>query len=140
TVTITATDEDGASTTTTFPLTVNEVLPSVGISGPAMVNEGSPYTLSLSFSDPGAHTPPSWTINWGDGTTATLVNNPSSATHVYADGPNSSTISARATTDDGTFAAGNTVTVSIQNVAPQLTVNNPAVVVNEGQTATNGGT
>ena len=38
-----------------------------------------------------------------------MTGNPSSVTHVYADGPNSYTVSATATDEDGTFAAGNTV-------------------------------
>src|SRR6185436_18996712 len=56
-----------------------------------------------------------------------------------ADGPNSYTISASATDEDGTFAAGNTVSVAVQNVAPSLMVDNASVTVNEGQTATNTG-
>src|SRR5207245_8208385 len=59
---------------------------------------------------------------------------------VYADGPASYAISASVTTDDGTFAAGNSVAVSVQNLPPVLAVAGSAVAVNEGQTATNGGT
>src|SRR5207244_9318883 len=101
TVIITATDDDGATSTTSFQLTVNDVSPSASISGPAAIAEGSAYTLSLSFSDPGVDPVQMWTINWGDGTTVNVAGNPPSATHVYADGPNGYTIRASASNDDG---------------------------------------
>src|SRR5262249_17481063 len=89
--------------------------------------------------DPGVDPVQGWTITWGDGTVDNLAGNPSTATHVYADGPASYTILASVTTDDGTFA-GNSVAVSVQSLPPSLTVNGTAVAVNEGQTATNSGT
>ena len=72
------------------------------------MNEGSTYTLNLSSSDPGADTITSWTINWGD-SIEIVSGNPASVTHTYADGDANYTISATATDEDGTFAAGNTV-------------------------------
>lgn len=137
TVTITATDEDGGETTATFSLTVNNVAPTLAISGAASVNEGSSYSLGLSSSDPGADTIASWTINWGDGNTQVVTGNPSSVNHTYADGTNNYTISATATDEDGTFAAGNTVGVTVNNVAPTLTLSG-AASVNEGSSYTLG--
>jgi Ca2+-binding RTX toxin-like protein len=140
-VTITATDEDGGSTNVSFNLTVNNVAPTLAISGGSDVNEGASYTLNLASSDPGADTISSWTINWGDGS-ETVTGNPTSVTHIYADGNALSnyTISATATDEDGTYAAGNTVAVSVNNVDPTITVDNASVTVDEGQTATNSGT
>src|SRR5699024_6406459 len=65
TVTITATDEDGGSTQVTFDLVVNNVAPTLSISGNAAVSEGATYTLTLSSTDPGADAISSWTITWG---------------------------------------------------------------------------
>ena len=125
-VTITASDEDGGSTDVTFQLTVNNVAPTLAISGAASVDEGSTYTLNLSSSDPGADTISQWTIDWGDGSEV-VSGNPSSVTHVYADGNATSnyTISATATDEDGTYAAGNTVAVSVANVAPTANASGP---------------
>jgi hypothetical protein len=139
TVTITATDEDGGSTSVTFDLTINSVAPTLAISGAADVDEGENYTLNLSSFDPGDDTITSWTINWGDGIEV-VSGNPTSVSHTYVDGDASYTISASATDEDGTFAAGNTVAVAVHNLDPTLTVNNGAVTVDEGQTATNSGT
>ena len=100
-------------------MTVHNVAPTLTISGAADVNEGALYTLNLSSTDPGTDTITSWTINWGDGIEV-VTGNPSSVTHTYADGANSYTISATATDEDGTFAAGNTVAVTVNNVAPTL--------------------
>ena len=95
-------DDDGGFTDYTTIISVNNVAPTLTISGAANVNEGAIYTLNLSSSDPGTDTITSWTINWGDGTQV-VTGNPSSVTHTYADGPNSYTISATATDEDGTF-------------------------------------
>ncbi len=102
--------------------------PSLAISGAASVNEGSTYTLNLSASDPGADPISNWTINWGDGSLAQDVSgNPSFATHIYADGPNSFTIRATATDQDGTFGA-NTVNVIVNNVPPSIPVSGARTV------------
>src|SRR5262249_18331701 len=95
--------------------------PTFAISGAASVNELSTYTPSLSASEPG-HTTSNWLTTWGDGNTQTITGNPSSATHTYATGPHSYTISATATDDVSTYTAGNTVAVSVLHVTPTLTL------------------
>src|SRR5262249_38014746 len=122
-ITVDLMDEDGTflDRANTLQVTVDNVAPTLTISGATTVNEGAPYTLNLSSSDPGTDTITSWTINWGDGSPQTVTGNPSQATHVYADGPHDHTISATATDEDGTFAAGNTVLVHVNNMPPKLT-------------------
>ena len=56
-------------------------------------------------------------------------------THVYPDGPNDYIISATATDEDGTYAAGNTVAVHVANVAPTIALTG-AGSVNEAATYT----
>jgi hypothetical protein len=132
TILATATDEDGTYAANSFPVIVNNVVPTLRISGASNVLEAATYTLKLSSSDPGADTIQRWTINWGDGLpTEIIVGNPTSATHVYSDGPATRTISATATDEDDTFAALNTVTVTVGDVAPLLTISGPASA-NEG--------
>jgi Concanavalin A-like lectin/glucanases superfamily/PKD domain/Matrixin len=89
----------------TTSITVNNVPPTLGISGATSVDEGAPYTLNLSATDPGTDTITGWTITWGDGNTQAVSGNPSSVTHTYADSPNDYTITATATDEDGTYAA-----------------------------------
>src|SRR5262249_7963235 len=114
----------------TVGVTVHNVAPTLAISGASDVNEGSSYTLGLSSFDPGTDTIASWTINWGD-TTEVVSGNPASAAHTYADGDATYTITATATDEDGTFAAGNTVDVTVHDVAPTLAISG-ASDTNEG--------
>src|SRR5262245_64103599 len=68
-----------------------------------------------------------WVVTWGDGTTSTVMGNPSSVTHVYADGDADYTISATAADEDGTWNA-NSLAVHVRNVAPTLTIAGPSAV------------
>jgi hypothetical protein len=138
-VQVSVTDSAGGIGTDELLVTVNNVAPTLTIAGAGSVDEGGTYALSLSSSDPGTDTISSWTINWGDGGSDTVSGSAASASHVYADGPNAYTITATATDEDGTFAA-NSLVVSVNNVAPAVTVDHATVTVNEGQTATNSGT
>src|SRR5262249_21220088 len=92
----------------------------LNVSGAASVAEGSPYTLNLSAHGPGSESITGWIIDWKDGSTQAVSGNPPSVTHAYADGPNSYTISATASNAQGTFAADNTVGVTVENVAPNV--------------------
>ena len=125
-VSATATDEDGTFSSNSIAVTVDDVAPTLVISGAASVDEGGVYTLSLSSSDPGADTITSWTIDWGDGSEV-VAGNPSSATHTYADGTVNYTVSATATDEDGTFSS-NSISVAVANVAPTLTISGAASV------------
>src|SRR5262249_4123326 len=107
----------------------------LNLSGAASVNEGSAYTLNLSSSypasDPDSDTIGSWMITWGDGSVQTVTGNPASVPHTYTDGPNTYTITATAGDDDGSYAAGNTVRVAVNAVAPSLSLSG-ATSVAEG--------
>jgi VCBS repeat-containing protein len=83
TVTITAEDDDGAVTTTTFELQVDDVAPVFEISGDSTVTVGEKYTLDLIAIDPGDDPVTSWLIDWGDGTQETIDGDLSSASHIY---------------------------------------------------------
>jgi Ca2+-binding RTX toxin-like protein len=136
TVTVSIEDDDAGMGNDSLTVMVSNVAPTLAISGDSAVAEGAPYTLNLASRDPGADTIKDWAIIWGDGSVETVSGNPSYVTHVYAEGPNSYTISATATDEDGTYDAGNTVGVSVGNVAADL--QNLAVTpsINENDIAT----
>ena len=118
-VSATAIDEDGGHTSNQLTVNVYNVAPPLTIDGPATVDEGATYTLSL---DSGAPFVTSWTIDWGDGTGPEVIaGDPGSATHVYADGPASWTIAATATDGVDTWPS-NSVNVTVHDVAPTLNV------------------
>ncbi len=91
--------------------------------------------MSISKSDPRALSGDD-TILGGDGNVETVSGNPSSVTHVYAEGPNTYTISATGTDEDGTYDAGNTVGVSVTNVAADLQNLTVTPSINENDIAT----
>ncbi len=117
-VTITATDGDAVVAEIAFDLTVNNVAPTLSISGDPTVNEGSTYTLNLFSDDPGDDTISGWEINWGDGTIQSVVGNPPSAAHTYADGTRNYTVLATVTDEDGSYEAEATGTNAIVALDP----------------------
>src|SRR5205823_6588421 len=71
---------------------VNNVAPSITISGAASVNEGSTYSLTLgAVSDPGTDTVSGYIVHWGDGNSDSYTRN-GAKTHTYADGPSSQAV------------------------------------------------
>jgi VCBS repeat-containing protein len=122
------TDNGGSDTSAvqTFTITIDDAVPTLAIGGDSSTDEGSSYSLTLSATDPDPIE--QWTITWGDGDVQTVSGNPPSVSHVYADGPNDFTIRATATDEDGTYDAGNTVAVSVNNVAPTLALGGSSVV------------
>src|SRR5262249_26760545 len=125
TVTLTVSDGQGGSTSDSLVVTVLNVAPTLTLSGASAANEGSTYTLNLSASDPGQDTIASWTITWGDGNVQTVSGNPGSGSHTYGDGPGTVTISATARDEDGTYNAGNSLNVTVNNVAPTASLSGP---------------
>ena len=114
-------DDDGDVGTATTDVTVINVAPTVEAGPDDIINEGSTFTNSGSFSDPGADT---WTatVNYGDGTEILpLMLNPDSTfalNHVYGDnGAYTVTVTVN---DDDEGVGINTVKVTVNNVAPTV--------------------
>jgi len=99
---------------------VNNVAPTLNLSGGGSVAEGALYTLAITHSDPGDDTIANYSIDWGDGgaattlTAAELAALSGSVTHSYADGAaagTARTITVSATDEDGTWTQTKAVTV-----------------------------
>ncbi len=88
--------------------------PTATIAGPATVDEGSNYVLSLSTSNLGSLSVDHWTVDWGDGDT-TVPGSDSTADHVYADGPNNYTIEASATLSNSTVVEANQSSTTVSD-------------------------
>ncbi|MFH1725909.1 MAG: PKD domain-containing protein, partial [Elusimicrobiota bacterium] len=135
TVTLTVTDDDGGTDTETFAVTVENVAPTVDAGVDQTVSEG--YVVSLppsTFNDLGTSDTHTATINWGDGTateagavTETPFGPPGSTagadgtvdgSHVYADN-GVYTVTVTVTDDEGA-ATPDTLTVTVENVAPTV--------------------
>ena len=102
---------------------VNNVAPSIAISGAANVNEGSAYSLTLgAVTDPGTDTVSSYVVHWGDGSDDTYATN-GAKSHTYADG-------AARPPDHGRPGRrgrhlprpANALSVHVNNVAPSIAI------------------
>jgi hypothetical protein len=138
TVTITATDSDGASNSTSFALTVNNVAPSVAADNAALaVNEGATASNTGTVSDPGADTV---ALSSSVGTVTDNGNGTWSWSFATADGPDDSqTVTITAIDSDGA-SNSTTFSLTVNNMAPTVARDNASVTVNEADTANNTGT
>ena len=132
TISATATDEDGTyAAGNTVAVTVNNVAPTLALSGAATSMKGR-ATRSACLRRIRARTRSASGRSTGATRPQIVSGNPSSVTHTYADGDASYTISATATDEDGTYHAGNTVHVTVHNVAPTLAISGAATSTKVG--------
>ncbi|NQY18760.1 MAG: hypothetical protein HRT39_15490, partial [Alteromonas sp.] len=127
-ISLIVTDEDGTYTAATLGVAVNDVAPSITVSGASETDEGSVYTLTLAdLVEPGDDPVSEYLIDWGDGSAVQSVTELGDVTHTFADGDSSATISVQIVNDEGTFDGG-TVDVTINNIAPTTSVSSDASV------------
>lgn len=133
TVTVTVTDKDGASTPSSFGVTVRNVAPTVSAAPPQTVDEGSTLALATAtFNDKGTADTHTATIDWGDATAVDTgaatehpfgppgstagANGSVAGSHSYADN-GSYTVRTCVTDDDGATTCATFVT-TVNNVPP----------------------
>jgi VCBS repeat-containing protein len=125
-VSVTLTDSDLAPDSDGVDVTVNNVAPVVTAAANQSANEGAATSFNLgSFTDPGADSPWAVTVNWGDASSNTTFNQSATgslgtASHTYADGPATRTVTVTVTDKDGASHSA-TFTVTVANVAPVVT-------------------
>ena len=107
-----------------FTINVSDQAPVLSLSGPGTVQTGDVYTLNLGATDPGTDTISQWDIDWGDGSTETVVGNPASVTHTFGSAANV-IVSATATNEDGTFASNN-LAVAVSGTKKVVGAKSPA--------------
>ena len=137
TVTITATDSDNLATQTSFNLTINNLVPTVGVDlASVTVAEGATANNTGTYGD--ANGDPV-TVTASLGTITDNNNGTWSWSYDTTDGPDeSATVTITATDGDGA-ASQTTFALTVDNVAPGVGVNSASVAVIEGNTATNSG-
>ena len=110
-VTVTVTDDGSgqAAGVDTLDITVENLAPTINLGGSGAVQEGSMYTLDADpLFDPGDDTITAYSIDWGGRNGGRGIspqpNSPSNGQlqHLYLDGPDTVTLSASVTDEDGT--------------------------------------
>ena len=134
---MTITDDDTGAGTASKIVKVSNVNPSVTAPANQTANEGASTSFSLgSFGDPGADSPWSVDVDWGDATahstfSKTAVGSLGSQSHTYADNtvPPSTgyTVTVKVTDKDGGIGTA-TFKITVSNVAP--TTNTPSFTFN----------
>jgi PKD repeat protein len=133
TVTVTVTDDDGGVGSDSLTVTVNNVAPAVDAGPDSRFDEGSSFVSSGLFTDPGADT---WmaTVDYGDGSNVQALSLSADKTfavsHLYGDN-GVYTVTVTVTDDDGSVGS-DTMTVTVNNVAPVVDAG-PDATINEGR-------
>jgi uncharacterized delta-60 repeat protein len=116
-VSLTATDKDGGSGTASQNLTVSNVAPTAGISGPSSASTNQSCTFTLTASDPSPVDQAAgftFTINWGDGSTQTVAGASGvQVSHTFQN-PATYLVQVTATDKDGGVSAAASQTITIQ--------------------------
>jgi hypothetical protein len=128
-------DKDGGFSESSIALTIQEVAPSLNLTGNNTVAEGSNYNLNLSVIDPGNDSISRWIVDWNDGTVTTVEGATPSLTHQFTDS-GAKTITVQAIDNDGVYTA--TKAVNVTNVAPQVQNLTATATTEGGATILNG--
>ena len=121
TVTLTVTDNEGATGNDTALVTVVNVAPIVKGGADQDADEGDTVGISATFTDPSAADTHIATIDWDDGSLDTVIDpafSPLSASHVYTD-DGTFFVTVTITDNDGGFGS-DTLEVDVDNVAPDV--------------------
>ena len=117
TISVTVQDNSGGLVTKTLPITVNPAPPVADAGNDQSANEGQTVTFAGTFTDQSVQDTHTIAWDFGDGTTASGTLTP---THAYAD---NGTYTAKLTvTDSDQQSSSDTLTVTVANVEPTLTV------------------
>jgi uncharacterized delta-60 repeat protein len=121
-VALTATDQDGASASTSQTLAVTNVPPNAALNGPATGVRAQPLTFTLTASDPSTVDQAAgftFTINWDDGTSQTIAGpSGTQVQHAYQ-ASGTYAVNVTATDEDGASGAAAMQTETIQAVQVQ---------------------
>jgi large repetitive protein len=128
-VVLTVTDKDGATTTKTEVVKVDNVLPSIiNVTKPAKINEGQSVQFSATATDPGSIDTLTYKWNFGDGT-ATVTGQ--TINHTFVDNGIYNTVLTVTDKDGG--ATQQAIEIKVDNVAPTIASIIKPAQVNEGQ-------
>jgi PKD repeat protein len=122
-------DSDGAVTTQTVDVTVNNVAPTIAnITKPNQINEGQAVEFKATATDAGINDTLTYSWNFGDNTTAVAGQN---AIHTFADNGNYNVVLTVTDKDGGVTTQ--TTAVKVDNVTPVIVSITKPTQLSEGQ-------
>jgi large repetitive protein len=128
-VVLTVTDKDGAATTKSEAVKVDNVLPSiVNVTKPAKINEGQSAQFSATATDPGSIDTLTYKWNFGDGTAAVTGQ---TVNHTFVD--NGTYNAVLTVTDKDGGVSQQAIEIKVDNVAPTIASIVKPAQINEGQ-------
>ena len=148
TVNVTVTDDDTGNDMAMQTVTVDNVAPEITFFNvfPSPLDEGGGVTLQLAFDDPGTLDNHTVDIDWGDGSGIETINLGDGelslvTSHIYLDDnptgdPTNDYTVTVTVDDDDTGGASAMQTVTVDNVAPEITLFSVTTPVNENGIAT----
>ncbi len=130
-------DKDGGQSDYTTTFIVNDVAPTITLTGASTAIEGQVYSLNIEVTDPGDDAILGYQIQWDENSpfVALQPNALTDIEHRYTDSSTAATITVAVETNEGIFTA--TKTISVANVAPTLT--NLASAASDGSATVNEG-
>ncbi len=131
-ITLTVKDKDGATTTQTTSVKVDNVAPIiVSIFKPELIKEGQQIEFQATATDVGLNDSLTYNWNFGDNTNIVVGQN---ATHSFADNGNYD-VTLTVTDKDGGVTT-QSVVAKVDNVAPTIVSITKPTIINEGQSVT----
>ena len=129
TIILTVEDENGASSTQTLDITVNNIAPAIAsIAGATNINEGETVTYTASVSDPGDdELTYNWTVN---GEPISNESDPETIDYTFTNNGNYN-LNLTVTDDDGA-ATTSELEILVDNVAPTINITS-SITGNEGE-------
>ncbi|RLC74996.1 MAG: hypothetical protein DRI81_12855, partial [Chloroflexi bacterium] len=113
-------DNRGGVTTATAAITVNNVAPTIALSGDSSVNEGSVFALTLgAVADPGDDTVTEYIVHWGDASSDSFAS-AGVVTHTYADNDSSLSIIVDLVDEDGAHTNAGSHDLVVNNIPPTV--------------------
>ncbi len=115
---VSAKDPHDVASQKTFTVTVNDVAPTVTVTGATTATAGTPYQAQLDLADPGDDTALEWVVDWGDGTVETIpadTTDPShlAPSHTYAAAGNR-TVTFQVRNEDGLFDVASSLALTVK--------------------------
>lgn len=130
-LTFNSTDDNNGTSTNTISIEVDNVSPTITLTGPSAINEGSPGVINVALSDPGTDIPHITTFSADHG----IITDNHDGTYTFnSQGYVGTAVLTFDATDDQNGTSTKTINIEIDNVIPTISLTGPSSII-DGSTA-----